>query len=113
MLRNRRPGLFATGHYDSLEVSGEHADRVLAFVRIVDESEACIVIVPRLIRALLQPGSGPLPAGWGDTQLELPDALRGRQLVEVLGGHRIEAVIPGKLQIAELLANLPVAVLTT
>lgn len=112
-LRNQRPELFARGHYDVLEVSGQHADRVLAFVRFVDDGEAYIVVVPRLIHALLAPGSGPLPTGWGDTRLELPDTLRSCQWIEILGRQRIETVMPGTLQISELLANIPVAVLTT
>ncbi len=51
-LRRMQPGLFRDGDYLPLEVSGEHAERVLAFAR--RSRHGCLlVVVPRLACALL------------------------------------------------------------
>nr|VVH79222.1 hypothetical protein TUEID40_00369 [Pseudomonas aeruginosa] len=68
-----QPGLFRDGDYLPLEVSGEHAERVLAFAR--RSRHGCLlVVVPRLACALLGHATQPqVPAeAWGDTCLLLP-----------------------------------------
>ena len=76
-LRRMQPGLFRDGDYLPLEVSGEHAERVLAFAR--RSRHGCLlVVVPRLACALLGHATQPqVPAeAWGDTCLLPPPSLR-------------------------------------
>jgi len=72
-LRAEHPGLFSRGQYIPLEVAGVHADRVLAFARILDGVRA-IVIVPRLFSELLGTAQAPFinADNWGDTRVLLP-----------------------------------------
>jgi (1->4)-alpha-D-glucan 1-alpha-D-glucosylmutase len=65
-----------------------------------------------LVAGLLEDRELPCPAAgvWGDTRLELPPALPGRKLVE----HLSERALPassGSLMVADVLADLPVALL--
>jgi maltooligosyltrehalose synthase len=71
------------------------------------------VIVPRLVWPLIDHATVPLPSGWGDTMLELPAAVHGRRLGDVLSGDEGHAAAPVRLPLAETLGGLPVAVLTT
>jgi malto-oligosyltrehalose synthase len=110
-LRARRANPGCTGPeggYTPLEVSGEHADRVVAFARTDPDGTAVAVIVPRLPGILMEGGGWPVGAAWGDTALEVggleldADLLTGRTLT----GHG--RAVP----LAELLAGLPVALVT-
>lgn len=55
-IRRKLPALFTAGTYMPLVVSGEHADRVIAFGRQQDKSVA-VTIVPRAASRMLVPGS--------------------------------------------------------
>jgi (1->4)-alpha-D-glucan 1-alpha-D-glucosylmutase len=110
-LRHARPALFA-GSYVSLETTGPHADRIVAFAR-KGLDEALITIVPRLVAPLLTGAEAPLPrpGTWADTHIVLPPDLRG-SLHNPLTGTTIEPT-PDGLAAADVLADLPVALLAT
>ncbi|MFT8244369.1 malto-oligosyltrehalose synthase [Roseomonas sp. BN140053] len=110
-LRERRPDLFAEGEYLPLEVVGERASHVLAFLRRRGE-EAVLVAVTRLSAALLGEAAVPLvPAeAWGNTALVLPGGLAGAALRNVLGEGALAAK-GDRLPVSRLLERLPVALL--
>jgi (1->4)-alpha-D-glucan 1-alpha-D-glucosylmutase len=110
-LRRRHPDLFESGSHEPIDAVGPLADRVLAFARRTERA-TIIVVVPRLIAALLQGRDQPCPAPavWRDTHLLLPPAFAGRELLN----HLTERPVPmasGSLAVAEILADLPVALL--
>ncbi|WP_395014702.1 malto-oligosyltrehalose synthase [Dongia sp.] len=78
--RRRHAALFAEGSYEPLAVSGERADRLIAFARR-RSGEALIVVVPRLT-AGLETTVGPV---WSGTRVafaatEATDLLRARRV---------------------------------
>ncbi|MEQ9726020.1 malto-oligosyltrehalose synthase [Pseudomonas sp. WHRI 8822A] len=79
--RSTHAQLFAQGDYQPLDVQGEHADRVVAFMRSLGEQHA-IVVVPRLSAELLGGSQLPLIAAdqWGDTRIALPAVLADKAL---------------------------------
>ena len=91
-LRRDRPELFTT--YAALEPAGEAADHVLAFDR-----GGAVTVVTRLPHGLAGRG------GWGDTTIPVP-AGRWR---DVLTGA--VATSDGTVAVADLLTDLPVALL--
>jgi (1->4)-alpha-D-glucan 1-alpha-D-glucosylmutase len=110
-LRRRHAHLFETGSYEPIEAAGALADHVVAFARRSGDA-TIIVVVPRLVAALLQDREQPCPApaAWGDTRLALPPAFAGWKLLNQL----TEQPVPtssGSLAVAELLDDLPVALL--
>ena len=94
-LRRDRPDLF-TG-YRGLTASGSAADHVLAFDR-----GGAVTVATRLPVGLAGRG------GWGDTALGLPDG-RWRDVVS----GRVLTATGGRLPLADVLADLPVALLVT
>ena len=72
--RRRFPRLFTEGRYLPLSVSGEQAERLLAFARELD-GQWLVVVVPRLAAGLLSDSRQPrIPAQrWGDTRIALPE----------------------------------------
>lgn len=114
-MRERRgsPGLYLGGDYAPLQASGAMAPHVLAFARGAGD-DAALAVVPRLV-ATRTGGEPPLglPA-WGDTVLELPPGLAGRDFEDVFTGavHAPNGAGPAPtLRLAGLLADLPVALL--
>jgi (1->4)-alpha-D-glucan 1-alpha-D-glucosylmutase len=93
-LRRDRADLF-TG-YTPLEATGPAADHVLAFDR-----GGAVTVVTRLPIGL-QTG-----AGWGDTTIALPSG----RWTNVLTGHGFETLADARSSTAELLGDLPVALL--
>ena len=92
-LRRRRPELFGPdGAYRPLAERGERAGHVVAFTR----GERVVTVVPRLLMRL--------EGSWLDTTLELP---AGRWHNELTGESA-----HGTVQIADLLATFPVALLS-
>ncbi|KQQ62584.1 maltooligosyl trehalose synthase [Pseudomonas sp. Leaf127] len=73
--RAEQADLFAHGDYIALEVTGRHADNVLAFARFWQDRYA-VVLVPRICNELLGTASTPFiqTDGWGDTRVLLPFA---------------------------------------
>ncbi|MBP3953974.1 malto-oligosyltrehalose synthase [Gemmata sp. G18] len=101
-LRSRRewPDVFARGEYVPLAVTGEHADRVFAFLRTAG-GRAAAAIVPRL------------PTGqssWGDTALSFPEAFAGVRWENVFTGEVVEPRA-GSLPVGAALGAFPVALL--
>jgi (1->4)-alpha-D-glucan 1-alpha-D-glucosylmutase len=110
--RREREALFRDGGYMAIRTTGEHAKNALAFARRHGR-EFSITVVPRLMIGLgIQPGA--LPCGqvvWGDTRIELPFLPEGDMVRDALSGAAL-TVTSGGLAIADLLARVPVAVLT-
>ncbi|MBF7143426.1 MULTISPECIES: malto-oligosyltrehalose synthase [Pseudomonas] len=103
--RAAEPALFLEGEYVPLDVTGEQANRVLAFARH-HQGRHAIVIVPRLCSDLL--GDGLLIEGenWGDTAVQLPQQL---SQFEFKGLFSTQAVTLDKdLRISTALKSFPV-----
>ena len=67
--RQREPELFGAGSYEPVEVVGDRADQVFAFVRRFRRRQM-LVVVPRLSFAMVDETGVPLPRDWGgDTRL--------------------------------------------
>jgi (1->4)-alpha-D-glucan 1-alpha-D-glucosylmutase len=110
-LRARRPALFAHGRYMALKPEGERADHLVAFVREGDDG-AVLTIATRHSAVLLEGCTTPLvgPENWAGTHLDLPEAWSGRTFQDVLGGAAATR-LADRIEIADLLTRLPVAVL--
>lgn len=112
-LRAGEPALGETGDYQPLDVTGEQAERVLAFARQA-EGRWVVVIAPRLVAGLLEGQAIPqVPASrWGDTRVVLPAALKGKNLTGIFSPGAITNE-QGTLALADVLADFPVGVLTS
>ena len=108
--RKARPELFATGDYASVSVEGPAADHAVAYLRSSGEA-ALLVVVPRLL-AKLDKATGADGNRWEGTSLSLPAGLANAKWRDVLGDGVVESD-GGRLELGALLANVPVAVLTT
>ncbi len=109
-LRRMQPGLFRDGDYLPLEVSGEHAERVLAFAR--RSRHGCLlVVVPRLACGLLGHATQPrVPAeAWGDTCLLLPPSFSECTYSGLFSTMPLPS--DGHLSLSEVLADFPVNLL--
>ncbi|HUZ21227.1 MAG TPA: malto-oligosyltrehalose synthase [Acidimicrobiales bacterium] len=117
LLRARRqlPGAFAPGaRHVPLEAEGPAAPSVLAFGRLAGHAGgvggAALAVVTRLASRLGRLG-GDLPSGaaYAGTALAVPAELAG-PLVDVVTGRQLRARA-GRLEVADVLADLPVALL--
>jgi (1->4)-alpha-D-glucan 1-alpha-D-glucosylmutase len=105
--RREHQRLFIHGEYIPLEVTGTHAENVIAFGRRLAD-EWLIAAVPRLCSRLTRVGKPPLGRRvWADTSLVLP-ADCPRVFQDVLTGRRIKH--PGR--IAAIFSELPFAILS-
>ncbi len=93
-LRARHPDLFATTDYAPLPAAGSKARHVVAFAR-----GRLAVVVPTLVVGL--------GGAWGDTSIELPPG----RWKDALTGSASDGGTP--IEVANLLAGFPVAVLTS
>jgi len=111
--RRRFPRLFTEGRYLPLSVSGEQAERLLAFARELD-GQWLVVVVPRLAAGLLSDSRQPrIPAQrWGDTRIALPEALDGSEFERLFDGTTVTSQ-QASLEAARVLDGLSVAVLHT
>ena len=108
-LRRDHPELFTLGDYIALPAEGPHADRVLAFARRLPERWA-VTIVPRLVAPLTRPGLLELDLEpLAGTTVILP-AAAPHGFRSVLGGDEVSAR-SGRLEVRQLWARLPVALL--
>jgi (1->4)-alpha-D-glucan 1-alpha-D-glucosylmutase len=96
-LRRDCPGLFTTGQYLPLEVTGSQGEHLCAFARISGSAQA-IVIVPRMVAQLVPGGNAPVgDSVWMDAAALLPESLRGDGWRDVFGlsagalGERLQA----------------------
>ena len=103
-LRREQPELFLAGEYLPLAPEGAQADRVVAFARRHGES-ALVCAVPRLALGLLDAAAGGRVRWEG--HIALPQGFR-RGLRNVVTGARHEG---GRLSLADLFADFPVALL--
>jgi (1->4)-alpha-D-glucan 1-alpha-D-glucosylmutase len=113
-LRARDPELWSRGTYEPVDISGDFAGRLAAFQRRRRHASA-LVVVPRLAASLLQDNPVPhvAPAKWKETHVALAaDGAVGGTLINAFTGHR-HPVSNDRLSVAELLAEFPIAVLTT
>ncbi|MCQ4310518.1 malto-oligosyltrehalose synthase [Pseudomonas stutzeri] len=110
-LRRAQPRLFTEGRYLPLKVEGEHADQLIAFARELDGTWL-IVIAARLASGLLGDSRTPqIPAErWGDTRVQMPDALSGHALERLFDGMTVTPKQAG-LSATEVLQHLPLALL--
>ena len=107
--RRAHPLLFSRGSYRPLEVRGERATHVVAFLREY-EGERAMVIASRLLASMPQREEGVYE--WGDTEIALPPELGGSELKSVLAGPDLSLrVAPLTLKVSEALASLPLALL--
>ena len=104
LLRHRREHaeFFRGATYRAVEVTGEHAESVVAFGR-EGGGKALLVVVPRLSSRV---ADLPVGAAWGDTALTL-EAEAGGEWRDLFTGREVRG---GRL--SELLADFPCAVLT-
>jgi (1->4)-alpha-D-glucan 1-alpha-D-glucosylmutase len=100
------PSLYAEGDYQPLDVSGQHASHILAFIRHFGP-DSLAVIVPRLSAPFIQGDRSSLNGkAWSDTILSLPqgrwrNVITGRDVLVGEDGHWI----------SDLLVSIPIAVL--
>ncbi len=110
-VRARHSELFRDGEYQPLDVEGEHADKVVAFMRLYLNDYA-LVVVPRLTSSLL--GETPIPhipvTAWADTHIVLPPVLAGAEFESKLDSSRITSHSQ-RLAVGDLLAHTPVNLL--
>ncbi|TAL91960.1 MAG: malto-oligosyltrehalose synthase [Paraburkholderia sp.] len=112
-LRAHLPALPDQGVYLPLRVRGSQAAHVIAFARRYGNAYG-VVIATRLAATLLDPGTDmPLvaPERWGDTAIEMPEALTSRALFDWLSPGAPKVDESGLLYLRDALAAMPVAVL--
>jgi (1->4)-alpha-D-glucan 1-alpha-D-glucosylmutase len=111
-LRARAPELLREGAYVPLEVRGEGAAYVIAFAR--RHRDSCAVIVGTRLAAARLEGDVPLvaPQRWGDTEIVLPESLSEPQWHDWLSDTTTTAGEGNRLLVRDVLAALPVAVLS-
>ncbi|MCJ7956599.1 MAG: malto-oligosyltrehalose synthase [Pseudomonas sp.] len=108
-LRKANPDIFRSGRYTPLEVTGTHAEHVVAFCR-EHEGKRLLVVVPRWPHRLLENGERPHISAqvWGDTRVKLPFAATTQNWK---GLFHTGAVTPNKeLLISAALGDFPVNV---
>ncbi|SED28630.1 malto-oligosyltrehalose synthase [Pseudomonas costantinii] len=108
-LRKADPELFRNGRYAPLEITGKHADRIVAFCR-EHQGKHLLVVVPRWPHRLLENGVQPHINAqvWGDTRVKLPFAATTQNWK---GLFHTGAVTPDKeLLISTALEDFPVNV---
>jgi len=124
-LRRDWPDVFAFGEYIPLTATGVAADHVMAFARRW-ETQTAICVVPRHFYGLnaqhprANSETGPPLADWADTQLMLPADFSHEWACRLSGvshsASKVQNAAAGQslvLKIADLLAVLPVALLTS
>jgi (1->4)-alpha-D-glucan 1-alpha-D-glucosylmutase len=111
--RRSHPDLFRSGSYHPLNVEGGCKEHLVGFARSTARS-TIIVAVPRLTATLMR-GAQSFPLGaeiWGDTWVNLPEAMKGTQLRNIFTGETISAgFLAGKpgIQAAQLFQQFPFA----
>lgn len=110
-LRKSHNELFQQGDYQPLNIAGEYADSVVAFMRYYRNAYV-LVIAPRLTASLLGDRTKPHipPHLWGDTHLLLPAQLNDASFHSGLTSSHIQAT-DGRLLLGEILVDFPVNIL--
>lgn len=106
--RRDAPGIF-DGLYLPLEVTGEAAGSVIAFLRGTGGGYA-VTIVPRLTFGKTVPGMLAMQRhALADTSIRLPEGFAARPLLNVLAGTMLPAA--GEIPVADILSADPVCLL--
>ncbi|MGF6775088.1 malto-oligosyltrehalose synthase [Paraburkholderia sp. GAS334] len=112
-LRAHLPALPDQGVYMPLQIRGSRAAHVIAFARRYGNAYG-IVIATRLAATLLDASARtPLvdPERWGDTAVEMPEALASRALFDWLSPGAPKVDESGLLYLRDALVAMPVAML--
>jgi (1->4)-alpha-D-glucan 1-alpha-D-glucosylmutase len=119
--RAARRALFETGAYLPLAVAGAQQRRVIALARTTPEGGAAIAVVGRFFVVPADNGAPrPSPSEtWGDTTVRLDASLPRGRYREVFSGRTVESLgnagdgpdAPVRLAVADLFADLPLALL--
>jgi (1->4)-alpha-D-glucan 1-alpha-D-glucosylmutase len=106
--RRDHDAMMARGTYEPIQFGGPHAGRVFGFRRTLGTDEL-VVVVPRLTGGL----GDQTPVGdvWGSTTVVLPRQSGDREWRCELGGQVVQSRT-GSLMLADVMAILPLAVLT-
>jgi (1->4)-alpha-D-glucan 1-alpha-D-glucosylmutase len=109
-LRASHPMLFGRGDYIPLEVTGSQADRVVAFARTWEQTQA-IVVVPRICSELLGTAQTPFinATNWGDTRIIVPFADSGSEWTGLF--NRVVTISDGELPVNAALEDYSVNLL--
>ncbi|MFA4914662.1 MAG: malto-oligosyltrehalose synthase, partial [Burkholderiaceae bacterium] len=113
-LRAEKEAVFGQGSYEPLTVSGSQAERVFAYIRHY-AGDAVLVVVPRLAGLGIDHTTPDMPVPqidpgfWGDTTIALPVAHGSRAHVDVLAQRDVHVPADGVVNVSELLAVWPVA----
>jgi (1->4)-alpha-D-glucan 1-alpha-D-glucosylmutase len=106
-LRNRIPETFRRAEYLPLEVSKDHAQRVIAFARGRD----VVAVVPRFAYSLMDGKMQmPLAAAWGESEIEIP-GMAGGALENIFTGTWVRVGPDGRVPLRAVFAGFPVALL--
>ncbi len=107
--RQRAPNLFADGGYLPLEIKGPLSEHVVAFARASSDASA-ISLCSRLPTRPFRNAQLSAPAGeWRGTYLVVPESL-GNSYSNQFTGEEVD--MHGEIEIAYLLARLPIALFT-
>ncbi len=110
-LRRSHLDLFTRGEYRVLEVTGLHADKVVAFARIWN-GDTAVVVVPRLVLSLMPVSGPPLPVGWDDTRVIVAEmGAADGSFRDCLSGREVAIEAGGALMVAGLFSDLPATLL--
>lgn len=113
-LRRDDPELFAQGDYQPLQVDGVRKEHVFAFAR-THGGRSFVAVVPRWAAKLMD-AAMELPVGarvWGDTRIAVGCTMAATKMTDVLTGREIAIEAERGLGVAELFAEVPVAVLSS
>ena len=110
--RKQHAALFANGRYLPLAIEGAHASHALAFLRR-DALDTALVVVTRLAHTMLASRNVPhvAPSTWGDTAVRLPPFVSKTTWRDVSTGARLEPSAESRLNLKDVLSELPIAVL--
>ncbi len=105
-LRKSHPELFHGGRYAPLHADGGYEENVIAF-SLTAGNRTLVAVAPRLFAARMgEAHSAPVGAFWADAALALPSL----RFLDVLTGRECQGP---RMPLAELLADYPVALLTS
>lgn len=110
-LRQRERELFEQGSYEPVLPDGGMANHVVAFGRQFGEM-GVLAIVPRLPYTFRKETRADVwqSEAWGETVLDVPDAMRGWTMRELFTGYEI--TLSGEtLRVGEVIDGFPVAIL--
>jgi (1->4)-alpha-D-glucan 1-alpha-D-glucosylmutase len=110
-LRREHRATFLDGSYDVLQTTGTRADHLVAFAR-----DEIVVVVPRLVRRIVDRDVRRLHVSFEDERIRLPADLErpGRNYVDRFTGKTIEPAhddAGAYVEAAALLSDFPISVL--